>query len=155
MGRETPHARPKACLDLTNTYGTFLSSQSIGMCKTISNGSASAAIMTNSDNPRFKVFVASLAPLRSCLQLAACWTRFKIFAVRAASANGQAFGLTAGSFSAQNETHKLTFLIIKTSNLVVANFIYQFKLITIYVHEKQPHGKHNLQMYTIHMGEQM
>ena len=25
-GRDTPHARPSACFDLTKTYGTFLSS---------------------------------------------------------------------------------------------------------------------------------
>ncbi len=47
------------CLDRTNTYGTFLSSQSNGKCRRISKGSASAAITMNSERPRFKVFVAA------------------------------------------------------------------------------------------------
>lgn len=66
-GRETPHALPRACLLRMNTYGTFLSSQRRGRCSKISRGSVSAAITTNSQIPRFKVLVASLAPFFSCL----------------------------------------------------------------------------------------
>ena len=40
--RDTPAALPKAAFDLTNTYGTFLSSHKIGKCNRISNGSASS-----------------------------------------------------------------------------------------------------------------
>lgn len=57
-GRDTPHARPRACLERTNTYGTFLSSQSSGRWRMISSGSASAAITINSAMPLFRVFVA-------------------------------------------------------------------------------------------------
>lgn len=57
-GRDTPHARPKACLERTNTYGTFLSSHSSGKWRMISNGSASAAITMNSEIPRLRVLVA-------------------------------------------------------------------------------------------------
>lgn len=57
-GRETPQARPRACLERTNTYGTFLSSQSNGRWRMISSGSASAAITMNSAMPLFRVFVA-------------------------------------------------------------------------------------------------
>lgn len=70
-GLDTPHALPNACLDLMNTYGTFLSSHSKGRCNKISKGSASAAITINSDIPLFNVFVASLAPFLNSLQLAA------------------------------------------------------------------------------------
>ena len=66
-GRETPHARPKACFEGTNTYGTFLSSASRGRWSRISSGSVSAAKTTNSEIPRFKVLVASFAPFLSCL----------------------------------------------------------------------------------------
>lgn len=48
-GLETPHARPKAALLGTKTYGTFLSSHKSGRCKTISMGSASAANIINSE----------------------------------------------------------------------------------------------------------
>lgn len=80
-GRDTPQALPKAiknrvfysgipyekkcevvyipCLDLTNTYGTFLSSHNNGKCKRISKGSASAAITINSASPLFSAFVAA------------------------------------------------------------------------------------------------
>lgn len=57
-GRDTPHARPKACLERTNTYGTFLSSHSSGKWRMISRGSASAAITMNSEIPRLSVLVA-------------------------------------------------------------------------------------------------
>lgn len=57
-GRDTPQARPRACLERTNTYGTFLSSQSRGRWRMISSGSASAAITMNSEMPLFKVLVA-------------------------------------------------------------------------------------------------
>lgn len=57
-GRDTPHARPRACLERTNTYGTFLSSHSSGRWRMISSGSASAAITINSEMPLFRVFVA-------------------------------------------------------------------------------------------------
>jgi len=66
-GRDTPHARPSACLDGTNTYGTFLSSARSGRWSRISSGSVSAARTTNSEMPRFSVFVASFAPFLSCL----------------------------------------------------------------------------------------
>lgn len=80
-GRDTPQALPKAvknsifysdipyekkcevvyipCFDLTNTYGTFLSSHNSGKCKRISKGSASAAITINSASPLFSAFVAA------------------------------------------------------------------------------------------------
>ena len=58
-GRDTPHARPSATLEGTNTYGTFLSSQRRGRCSKISIGSVSAAITMNSEMPRFSVFVAA------------------------------------------------------------------------------------------------
>ena len=45
----------------------ILSSHNNGKCKTISNGSVSAAITMNSLIPRFKVFVASFAPFFNCL----------------------------------------------------------------------------------------
>lgn len=57
-GRDTPQARPRACLERTNTYGTFLSSQSSGRWRMISSGSASAAITMNSAMPLFRVLVA-------------------------------------------------------------------------------------------------
>lgn len=57
-GRDTPQARPRACLERTNTYGTFLSSQSSGRWRMISSGSASAAITINSAMPLFRVLVA-------------------------------------------------------------------------------------------------
>lgn len=57
-GRDTPQARPRACLERTNTYGTFLSSHSSGRWRMISSGSASAAITINSAMPLFRVFVA-------------------------------------------------------------------------------------------------
>ena len=57
-GLVTPHARPRAALDGTNTYGTFLSSASSGRCSRISIGSVSAAITTNSEMPRLSVLVA-------------------------------------------------------------------------------------------------
>lgn len=57
-GRDTPHARPKACLERTNTYGTFLSSHNSGKWRMISSGSASAAITMNSEIPRLRVLVA-------------------------------------------------------------------------------------------------
>jgi len=66
-GRETPQARPRACLDGTKTYGTFLSSQRSGRCNKISIGSVSAVRTMNSAIPRFKVLVASLAPFFNCL----------------------------------------------------------------------------------------
>lgn len=81
-GLETPQARPRAkskmkfkykiytmnlgkwenipCLDLTNTYGTFLSSHKRGRWSRISKGWASAAITMNSDKPRFNAFVAKV-----------------------------------------------------------------------------------------------
>ena len=52
---------------VTNTHGTFLSSQSRGKCRRISSGSVSAAITMNSLTPRFRVLVASLAPFFNCL----------------------------------------------------------------------------------------
>lgn len=57
-GRDTPQALPSACLERTNTYGTFLSSQSSGRWRMISSGSASAAMTMNSAMPLFKVLVA-------------------------------------------------------------------------------------------------
>jgi len=57
-GRDTPHARPSAALDGTNTYGTFLSSASRGRWSRISIGSVSAAMTTNSEMPRLSVLVA-------------------------------------------------------------------------------------------------
>jgi hypothetical protein len=66
-GRDTPHARPNACLDGTYTYGTFLSSHNNGKCNKIANGSVSAAKIIKSAIPRFNVFVASLAPFFNCL----------------------------------------------------------------------------------------
>ena len=66
-GLETPHARPSACLEGTNTYGTFLSSASRGRWRRISRGSVSAARTTNSEMPRLRVLVASFAPFFSCL----------------------------------------------------------------------------------------
>lgn len=57
-GRDTPQARPSACLERTNTYGTFLSSQSSGRWRMISSGSASAAMTINSAMPLFRVLVA-------------------------------------------------------------------------------------------------
>lgn len=57
-GRDTPQARPSACLERTNTYGTFLSSQRRGRWRMISSGSASAAITINSAMPLFRVLVA-------------------------------------------------------------------------------------------------
>lgn len=59
---DTPHARPKATFEGTNTYGTFLSSHKSGKCIKISIGSASPAQTMNSVMPRFNVFVASFAP---------------------------------------------------------------------------------------------
>jgi hypothetical protein len=41
-GRETPQARPRAVLEGTKTYGTFLSSQRRGRWRRISMGSVSA-----------------------------------------------------------------------------------------------------------------
>ena len=61
-GLETPHALPNNLCDSTKTYGTFLSSHNKGKCKTISSGLTSAAMTIKSLIPRFKVFVASLAP---------------------------------------------------------------------------------------------
>lgn len=58
-GRDTPHARPRACLERTNTYGTFLSSHRSGRWRMISSGSASAAITINSAMPLFRVLVAA------------------------------------------------------------------------------------------------
>jgi len=55
----SPHARPSACFDLTNTYGTFLSSHSSGKCNRISRGSVSAASTRNSACDRFSVLVAA------------------------------------------------------------------------------------------------
>ena len=66
-GLETPHARPSACFEGTNTYGTFLSSANKGKCNKISSGSVSAARTMNSQIPLFKVFVASFAPFFNCL----------------------------------------------------------------------------------------
>ena len=63
-GRDTPQARPRATFEGTNTYGTFLSSQRRGRWRRISRGSASAASTMNSAMPRFRVFVASLAPCK-------------------------------------------------------------------------------------------
>ena len=40
---------PRACLDRTKTYGTFLSSQRSGMCSRISRGSVLVTMTTNSD----------------------------------------------------------------------------------------------------------
>jgi len=67
MGRETPHARPRATFEGTKTYGTFLSSHRSGKCMRISIGSVSAAITMNSEIPRLRVLVTSLAPFLSCL----------------------------------------------------------------------------------------
>ncbi len=69
---ETPQALPKADLDGTKTYGTFLSSHNKGKCNKTSIGSQSAAMMINSEIPLFKVLVASLAPFFNCLKLVAC-----------------------------------------------------------------------------------
>jgi hypothetical protein len=60
--RLTPHARPKADLLGTKTYGTFLSSASRGMCSKMARGAVSAARTTISAIPRLRVLVASLAP---------------------------------------------------------------------------------------------
>ena len=57
-GRLTPQARPRAILEGTKTYGTFLSSHKSGRWSKISRGSASAARTMNSEIPRLSVFVA-------------------------------------------------------------------------------------------------
>ena len=54
-GRDTPQARPRACLEWTKTYGTFLSSARRGRWRRISMGSVSAAMMTTSAMPRLRV----------------------------------------------------------------------------------------------------
>lgn len=94
-GLETPQALPKAVLDGTKTYGTFLSSHNKGRCNKISIGSVSAAMMMNSEIPLFKVLVASLAPFFNWRKFCDCWTTSKICWVKAVSANGKAFGLGA------------------------------------------------------------
>jgi hypothetical protein len=66
-GRDTPHDRPSATLEGTETYGTFLSSQSKGRCKRISRGSASAARTMNSEIPRLSVFVAEIKDTRELI----------------------------------------------------------------------------------------
>ena len=94
-GRETPHARPSACLDGTKTYGTFLSSASRGRWRRISRGSASAAMTTNSEIPRLSVLVASFAPFFSCLYEHADATTSRIVTVSEESASGYAFGFVS------------------------------------------------------------
>lgn len=97
-GLETPQALPRAVLDGTKTYGTFLSSHKSGKWSKISIGSVSAAMMMNSEIPLFKVLVVSLAPFLSCLKFCACWTRSKICWDNAESASGNAFGFGADIF---------------------------------------------------------
>lgn len=58
-GLVTPHARPRAAFDGTNTYGTFLSSARRGKWSKISIGSVSAAMMTTSLIPLLRVLVAA------------------------------------------------------------------------------------------------
>lgn len=62
---ETPQALPRAVLEGTYTYGTFLSSHKSGRCSKIASGAVSAARTIISDVPLFKVFVASFAPFLS------------------------------------------------------------------------------------------
>jgi len=74
--RETPHARPRACFEGTNTYCTFcekgkncsgkrtiaevtLSSHNSGRCSKMARGSVSAARMMRSEMPRLSVLVAA------------------------------------------------------------------------------------------------
>jgi hypothetical protein len=64
---EVPHCLPKAFLDGTNTYGIFFSSARTGRWRTISNGLASAAIITRLVIVLLSVLVTSLAPFLICL----------------------------------------------------------------------------------------
>lgn len=68
----------------------------------ISNGSASAAMIINSEMPLFSVFVASLAPFLSCLYLEETCTMSKIVFVSAASASGNAFGFGIDVYEERN-----------------------------------------------------
>lgn len=105
-GLETPQALPRAVLEGTKTYGTFLSSHNKGKCNKISIGSVSAAMMMNSEIPLFKVLVVSLAPFFNCLKPWACWTKSRICWDKAESANGKAFGLVADMLRVKGSLQK-------------------------------------------------
>eukprot|EP00701_Giardia_intestinalis_P002282 XP_001706106.1 Hypothetical protein GL50803_31643 [Giardia lamblia ATCC 50803] len=98
VGTDTLQARPSAFFDPIKTYGTPLSSHASGKCKTISMGSASAAMITSSAFPLFTCFNASLAPRFIACKLAPCFTKFKSSSDSSSLANGMALGSICISF---------------------------------------------------------